>query len=96
MNILGQFLNTALGSICRSRELAPSLVGTVQDIRDLVAERLGLSEGRDQTPPALTRGWRAEVVGQVIDELLAGKLSIRVHDPLAENPLALEPPRPDP
>ena len=34
--------------------------------------------------------WRAEVVGQVIEDLLAGKLSIAILNPLAEEPLTFE------
>ena len=41
--------------------------------------------------PLLARGWRAEVVGQVIDHLLAGDLAIRIADPLADEPLVFEP-----
>jgi ribonuclease D len=36
LNLLGQFLSTALGSICRSAQVAPNLAGTAQDVRDLV------------------------------------------------------------
>ena len=81
MAVLGQFLSSALGSICRRAELAPSIVGTASDVRDLVAYRLGLADGNGE-PPLLGRGWRAEVVGRLIDDLLAGKLAIRIHDPL--------------
>src|SRR5262249_43747731 len=42
LNLLGQFLSTALGSICRSAQVAPSLAGTAQDVRDLIAYRLKL------------------------------------------------------
>jgi ribonuclease D len=88
--MLGQFLTSALGSICRAAEVAPSLVGTPNDVRELVAWRLGqVSEAAE--PPLLTLGWRAEVVGHVIEELLAGKLAIRIHDPHSEKPLAFEP-----
>jgi ribonuclease D len=88
--LLGQYLSVALGSICRSAELAPGLVGTVQDLRDLVAFRLGLP-GRDtESEPLLAQGWRAEVVGRVVEDLLEGKLALRIDDPLAENPLVLE------
>ena len=36
-------------------------------------------------------GWRAELVGHLIDELLAGRKSIRIEDPLSEHPLAFDP-----
>lgn len=93
LQLLGQFLATALGSRCRAMEIAPSLVGTIQNLRDLVAHRLKLGGGNDRQPPALSCGWRAQVVGDFIDDLLAGRVAIRVHDPLAENPLQLEPVR---
>lgn len=93
-NLLGQFLTTALGSICRDAHVAASLVGTVQDVRDLIAWRLqqqGRIPGEAGEPPALAQGWREEVVGHVIEELLEGKLTISIVDPLSEEPLAFEP-----
>ncbi|MBC7853186.1 MAG: ribonuclease D, partial [Pirellulaceae bacterium] len=90
LNLLGQFLSTALGSICRKASVAASLVGTAQDVRDLIAYRLGLGGFEEGELPALATGWRAEVVGQVIDHLLAGDVSIRIADPLADEPLAFE------
>jgi ribonuclease D len=90
LNLLGQFLSTALGSICRKANVAASLVGTAQDVRDLIAYRLGLGGFEDGELPALATGWRAQVVGQVIDHLLAGDVSIRIVDPLADEPLAFE------
>jgi ribonuclease D len=92
LTVLGQFLSSALGSICRSAELAPSIVGTASDVRDLIAYRLELSGGNGRSePPLLGRGWRAEVVGRQIEDLLAGKLAIRIGDPLADEPLIFEP-----
>jgi ribonuclease D len=90
LNLLGQFLSTALGSICRSAEVAPSLAGTAQDVRDLIAYRLNLGGFANGEVPLLATGWRAEVVGQVIDHLLAGDLAIRISDPLADEPLEFE------
>ena len=46
-NLLGQFLATALASVCRSQQVAPSLVGTVEDVRDLIAYHLA-SPGRSR------------------------------------------------
>ena len=87
--LLVQFLATALGSICRQAQIAPTLVGTVQDLRDLVAYRLNTKRGSTD-PPALATGWRAEIVGQQIDHLLAGDLAIFVADPHGEQPLKFE------
>lgn len=90
LNLLGQFLSTALGSMCRSANVAPSLVGTAQDVRELIAYRLNLGGFDQGQVPLLATGWRAEVVGQVIDHLLAGDIAIRIADPLAEEPLVFE------
>lgn len=87
---LGQFLATALGSISRQAQIAPTLVGTVEDVRDLIADRLG-ERRRNDAPPSLTQGWRAEVVGRVLDDVLSGKTSIRIVDPRSERPLVFEP-----
>jgi ribonuclease D len=90
LNVLGQFLATALGSICRSANVAPSIVGTAQDVRDLIAHHLKLTDPDDEVP-ILARGWRAEVVGRVIEDLISGQLAISIVDPLADEPLAFEP-----
>lgn len=87
LNLLGQFLSTALGSICRSASIAPSIVGTAQDVRDLIAYRLKLGTFEPNEIPTLAQGWRAQVVGQVIDDLLQGDLTVRIADPLADEPL---------
>lgn len=86
--VLGQFLFAALGTICRRAELSPGLVGTPNDIRDLIAYRVGPTAGN--APPALAGGWRAEIVGSVFDDLLAGRLSVRITDPASDAPLAFE------
>ena len=88
LNLLGQFLAPALGTICRRAEIATSMVGTASDVRELIAHRLGLSSNGEQ--PALAQGWRAELVGNVIDDLLAGKKSIRIQDAIAADPLAFD------
>jgi ribonuclease D len=81
--VLGQFLNSALGSICREAKVAPSLACTVQDVRNLISYHL---DGAD-TPPKLTRGWRASVVGQTIEDLLDGTRTISIGNPRAVEPL---------
>jgi ribonuclease D len=89
LNLLGQFLTPALTSICRRAEVAASMVGTATDVRDLIAHRYGFDGGADETP-ALLQGWRAELVGNLLDDLLSGKKSIRIADPESEDPLAFD------
>jgi ribonuclease D len=91
LNLLGQFLSPALSSICRSANVATSLAGTATDVRDLIAYRLGFGNSEsNNSPPLLARGWRAELVGHLIDELIAGQKSIRIVDPLSEHPLGFD------
>jgi ribonuclease D len=87
-NLLGQFLATAVGSMARSAKVAPGLIGSVEDVRELVAHHLGYQR---QLTPSLAVGWRAEVVGHVVDQLLDGRLAIRITQPLSEQPLSFEP-----
>lgn len=87
--MVSQFLAMALGSICRKNNIAMSLAATTKDIRDFVSYRLGDAEGE---PPSLARGWRSEVVGQMLDDLLSGKVAIRIHDPKSDAPLSFERP----
>lgn len=91
LNLLGQFLSPALASICRSANVATSLAGTAGDVRDLIAYRLEFGAWGDEEPPLLARGWRADLVGHLIEDLLAGRKSIRIDDPLSEHPLAFDP-----
>lgn len=89
LNLLGQFLAPALGTICHRAEIATSMVGTASDVRELIAYRLEATHNGDDVP-ALAQGWRAELVGNIIDDLIAGKRSIRIANALAEDPLVFE------
>lgn len=88
--VLGQFLFAALGSVCRQTHLAPSLVGTPNDIRELIVYRTEPDAEQQGTPPKLARGWRAEFIGHLFDDLLAGKKSIRIEDPTSDHPLVFD------
>jgi ribonuclease D len=89
LSVLGQFLFAALGSICRQAQLAPNLVGSPNDIRELINYRANHSpEGR--RPPRLAHGWREQFVGHLFEDLLAGKVAIRIRDPEADYPLVFE------
>ena len=88
LGLLGQFLSTALTVVCRDQQISPAIVGTASDVRKMAAWRLGLLKMDE--PPSLVQGWRAEIVGQLIDQVLNGAIAIRVGDPKSDTPLVIE------
>ncbi len=88
LGLLGQFLTTALHVVCRSQNISPALVGTAEDTRNLAAIKLGLLNM--DHPPELSIGWRREIVGQVIEQAIEGKIALRVDDPNSDHPLKIE------
>ena len=73
--MITQFLSAALASICRTKRISPAVVATADDLRDFVKFRLEDSE-RDLPSPALTNGWRAEIIGKDLDDLLTGRVGL--------------------
>jgi ribonuclease D len=90
LNILGQFLTPALTAICRRAEVAASLVGTASDVRELIAHRMGFDYGESASQPALKESWRGELVGNLLDDLLTGRKSIRIANANQKHPLAFD------
>ena len=89
LSVLGQFLFAALGSICRQAQLAANMVGGPNDIRDWIAYRLA-PDGSQRRVPRLAQGWRAEFVGRLFEDLLAGKTAVRIGNPLSDCPLIIK------
>lgn len=77
-----------MAGLCRQMSLDPAMVGTVSDMRDLLAWKLGYDV--EDGEPLLATGWRAEVVGSVIDDLLAGRAALRIGDPRSHDPLVID------
>lgn len=88
LNLLGQFLAPAINSLCNRSEIATALACTATDIRAQISHHLGWSHKSDD-PPRLSHGWRAELIGNLIDDLLEGKKSIRIGDPQSNEPLEI-------
>ena len=85
---IAQFLTTAIAGACRQMSLAPALVGTATDMRDLLAWKLGVYDG--EQPPLLAVGWRQEVVGSLVDELVEGRASLRIGNIRSHDPLVID------
>lgn len=83
--VMTQFLYAALCSICKRENVAQQLVGGPGDVRDLIAAELGTLP-KDVTP-RLSRGWRSEMVGTVLHDLLRGRTVMRLNPATPEEPL---------
>lgn len=86
---IGQFMHMALNGICRSESISPGIVATVDDVRDFVASHCGLDR-QNNDEPILKQGWREEIAGDRLRQLLQGRITVRVGDPLADDPLLFE------
>ena len=88
LGLLGQFVTTTLNLVCRDATIAHNLVGTASDVRELAAWKLGLLKHKTD-PPKLMTGWRKQFVEEWLDDVFAGKVSIRVGNPKSDQPLIL-------
>jgi ribonuclease D len=86
--ILAQLLSIALANRCAQMEVAMGLVGTTADLRHLV--RWQVYGDKSGGTPRLMQGWKAEVCGELLTDVLAGKISLRVSDPRSDHPLVFE------
>lgn len=89
-SMLTQFLSAAMAFICHHKHISPALVATADDLRDFVQFRLE-PDHQPETLPALLNGWRADLVGHELDELLAGKLAIVLDNPKSPIPIKFMP-----
>jgi ribonuclease D len=86
--ILAQLLSIALANRCAQMDVAMGLVGTTADLRHLV--RWQVYGDRSGETPRLMQGWKAEVCGGLLTDVLAGKITLRVSDPRSDHPLVFE------
>ena len=87
--VLGQLLGIALANRCAEMEVAKPLVATSADLRHLV--RWHVFQERTGPAPRVTEGWRAEVCGDLLSDVLDGRVALRVADPTSDHPLIFEP-----
>ena len=87
--VIGQLLGIALSNRCAELNIARSLVATTADLRHLV--RWHLRGEQVGAVPRLMQGWRSDVCGRLLTDLLDGRISVRVADPESDHPLVFEP-----
>ena len=87
-DVLSKLLSLALANRCADMNLSMSLVGTMSDIDELI--RWHVLDGQKGALPKLMDGWRAEVCGDLLTDLLDGKVSLRVSNPRSDAPLRFD------
>ncbi len=89
LSMVVSLMNATLSQSATQRKVATSLVGSSADLKELIRWHVS---GRPQSrQPALMNGWRGEVCGQLLLDVLTGKRALRIVDPEAEVPVALDP-----
>lgn len=86
--VLGKILGLALANRCAELGISTTIVGTAADLQDLV--RWHVFDRRHGPPPRLVQGWREEVCGDALTDLLDGKVSLRIVNPRSDAPLHFE------
>lgn len=87
-DVLSKLLSLALANRCADMNLSMSLVGTMSDIDELI--RWHVVDKQQTAIPKLMDGWRAEVCGDLLTDLLDGKVSLRVNNPRSDAPLRFD------
>jgi ribonuclease D len=85
--VLTQFASVLANNAALEHQVDMALLATTADLQDFVRWRLGVSEDAE---PALMEGWRGEILGRQLAELLDGQRVIRVADATSRRPLRVE------
>ncbi len=89
VSTISDLLSAALAQCCEQNRIAGSLVANTADIKHLIRWYL---DGRPEIHrPALLQGWRAELCGGMLLDVLEGRVALRVTNPGSDYPVALEP-----
>ena len=84
VNVLTAVLNRG----CAQGKVSAGLVGSASDLREMVRWYLGGSSV-DQLP-SLMQGWRWDVCGKLLLDVLSGNRSLRIVDPASDIPVELD------
>jgi ribonuclease D len=88
LSMVVSLLAASLTRCCAQNKVAVGLVGATGDLKDLTRWH---SEGSpEERRPALAKGWRLDVCGRTLLDVLEGRLALRVVDPGSDVPVALE------
>jgi ribonuclease D len=83
MTVLGQLLSILNNSLAAENQVASTMLATTAELQEFIRWRMGLTKKE----PALMTGWRGEILGQPLVELLEGRRFIRVEDIHSATPI---------
>lgn len=86
--VLGKLLSIALANRCAEQNVSMQLVATSSDLRLLVRRHVYQDQTVEELP--LQQGWRAQVCGDLLTDVLDGRIVLRVADPESDHPLVFE------
>ena len=87
-------LSATLSQAAAQGRVAVGLTGGSSDLRELI--RWYLDGQSPDLTPGLLEGWRLEVCGKTLLDVLSGRRALRIVDPQADVPVALDPVPGDP
>jgi len=86
--LVGGVLQAVLGDVAVRRQVAPNLIASSSDVRELVRFRVNGESLPRHSPFA--HGWRAKDILPELDAVLHGRRGVRIADLQAESPFAVE------
>jgi ribonuclease D len=85
--VIAKLLALALANRCAELDVAQTLVGTNRDLNELVRCIRGKQKNAD---PILLTGWRSDMCGELLKQVLSGRVGFRVSPPGASTPLLFD------
>lgn len=86
---LTAFVDALLDALCAERLIDTKLVAASADVREIVS--WARAPRPSSATPRLLRGWRREFAGESIIAAIEGRITLRIADHRAEQPLVAEP-----
>jgi len=86
--VLSQFLSLVAAGLAAEHGVDLALLSTSADLQEFVRWSLGLTDRAVE--PAILKGWRGEILGEPLREILAGRRRVRVRTLKSPNPLVFE------
>ncbi len=88
LTMIVSLLAAALANCCAQQKVSTGLLGSTNDLKELI--RWSLQDRPESSRPHLASGWRNGVCGETLLDVLSGRRTLRVTDPLSDVPVAVE------